>query len=287
MALTTCLLVANEGLVESLTIVPGLQCLVRFALLRFDILDFQEYPIYFRNNSLVVLAETGTYVGTDNMREYITFGTDASPYYTQADIIRRRVRFRGYNKKTGQCEFLSLYKLSRTTDPATTVGEISFQAANMAKLFYDLESRYITQIHLFYPLNYLDAFFGYLTNSANTHEYVCSVMKGACATMINATNDCVGNFADIPVLDTNGQMAGNSQACRTLHAAFAATNSHHCPHISFTPMADHDGNIKCQKDGNLTADDLFDQEELQMYEQFARDMGFDPNKGHNIAVPSI
>jgi len=286
--LNTCLLATNQGFVESLTLFPRFQCLVRFAVLRFDIMNFDKYPTYFRNNSQAILAESGSYIGEDSIKEYVEFGSDKSPYFSRADIAKTSIRFRGYNKETGQCEFLALYKLSRTTRPEVTIGEISYQAAIMVKLFYDLSEHYITGIHFFYPYDYIiKAFFGYIVNSPKTREYICSVMSGACAGMIDATNDCVGNLAAITAIDTNGQVVGNSQGCRALHAAFAATNSHHCPHLSFTPMADYNGKIKCQSNGDITPNSLFEPEEFEIYGRFATRMGFDPKIGHNIVVPAM
>jgi len=105
--------------------------------------------------------------------------------------------------------------------------------------------------------------------------------------LIDATSDCAGNLEAMPVIDSNNQLVGYSQACHALHAVFAASNMHHCPHLSFTPMADHDGKIKCQTNRDLKVSDLFEQEDLQLYERFARNVGIDPTKGHDITIPAM
>ena len=57
---------------------------------------------------------------------------------------------------------------------------------------------------------------------------------------------CIDDLESLPMLDPPPYFDGKSQACRVLHADFAAENSEHCPHISFIPAADVNGYIACQ-----------------------------------------
>ena len=54
-------------------------------------------------------------------------------------------------------------------------------------------------------------------------------------------------------------------ACRKLHAVFAAENAHHCAHLSFKPMADPEGKVKCQESAQIPVSDLFSDDELAIH----------------------
>ena len=68
------------------------------------------------------------------------------------------------------------------------------------------------------------------------------------------------------------------KSCRKLHAEFAATNAHHCAHLSFKPMADPTGKVKCQKSAQLQVSDLFSNDELAAFTTFAAEVGFEPDQ---------
>jgi len=90
----------------------------------------------------------------------------------------------------------------------------------------------------------------------------------------------------MPAIDSNGCMEGLSQGCCALNSVFTKTNSKHCPrYISFTPVQDEHGRIKCQNTGNILASDLFTSDEFTMFKEFCMSIGVDPTKGHIIVIP--
>ena len=68
------------------------------------------------------------------------------------------------------------------------------------------------------------------------------------------------------------------QSCRKLHAVFAATNDEHCAHLSFKPMADPKGRVKCQVSAQVPVSDLFSDDELAKFASFVAEVGFEPDQ---------
>ena len=65
---------------------------------------------------------------------------------------------------------------------------------------------------------------------------------------LTSSEECIEKFNAIPTVftGTNHGFDGYDKGCRLLHAAFAIENPDHCAHVSFAPMADPKGRIKCQ-----------------------------------------
>ena len=95
---------------------------------------------------------------------------------------------------------------------------------------------------------------------------------------------CVDEMLEMPGAEENGSVDGKSMSCRTLHAAFAATNSKHCPHMSFAPQYDNECKLKCQESANSSYDDLFLQTELDYFAAFSKAVGLGEDQ---FASPSI
>ena len=58
---------------------------------------------------------------------------------------------------------------------------------------------------------------------------------------------CIDDLESLPMLDPPPYFDGKSQACRVLHADFAAENNAHCPHISLIPIKDINEMTVCQE----------------------------------------
>ena len=103
---------------------------------------------------------------------------------------------------------------------------------------------------------------------------------------INSTDNCVQDLAALPAVEEPGKkFDGLSQGCRGLHAVFAETNpENHCAHISFTPVEDPKGRIKCQDSSSegVQPEDLFDEGDLNRFSQFCIEHGLDPALAHNF-----
>ena len=166
-------------------------------------------------------------------------------------------------------------------DPMYTNSNARFDLAYMAKVHFDFNKRYIRKADIFYPEAFLADFFGSFLDANSTRKYICDVMRGPCTDYIDTPSDCEARLASLPIAESPGlQVDGNSQGCRALHAVFASTNSeNHCPHISFTPVEDPNGDIKCQETKGVKPSDLFNSKDMRIYRHFCRRQRIDPSVG--------
>ena len=262
-----------------------IRCLLAFSRLGFDIGDFPSYPKYFRNDSIMELAQAGVYQGTANIEEYVKFLFPGfSPYIACCnDFIERKVKFLGYTN--GQCEFLNLLTRNLETIPNTTAAvSQKIQTVAGLKLYFDLKEGYVKRINVYYTDDLLRVYFDVLLNSPNTREFVCGVMNGPCANILNVTSNCTEQLLTLPSAEGEQYyIDGKSQGCRVLHAVFANTNpDNHCAHLSFTPLEDPNGSIKCQSSKGTLPSSLFTERELQLFKDFSESVGVDPELGHTF-----
>ena len=98
-------------------------------------------------------------------------------------------------------------------------------------------------------------------------------MQEACADVYAqngnpSIEECLDKMADLPVASDNFYVDGNDAGCRKLHAVFAGFNDEHCPHLSFIPIEDVNGKIKCQTSQNLQVADYFTEAEIAKYAEY-------------------
>ena len=73
-----------------------------FSELDFDFRQFDRYPEYFRGDSVMTLAEAGSYIGEVNIEEYVRFLTDTSPYLiSSARFYNGETTLTGFDSTTG------------------------------------------------------------------------------------------------------------------------------------------------------------------------------------------
>ena len=265
------------------------RCLLAAQRTGFNLGDFNNYPKWFRNDSIVELAQAGVYQGVANIEEYVKFAYDEfSPYLNCCEeSLGRKIRFIGY--ENGQCEFLSLYTQNIRLNPSTTAAPSeTVQFLGGLKIYLDFEQRYFKRFNVFFTDDFLRIFIGVFLNSENTQRYVCGVADGVCASTLNVTANannltCEEQLLTLPAADGGKYyIDGKSQGCRALHAVFAATNPMiHCAHLSYTPLEDPNGSIKCQTSKGTLPSSLFTERELQMLKDYATSKGLDPELGHN------
>jgi hypothetical protein len=264
-----------------------LRCYLAVYLSGFAIEKFDQYHVYFRNDSVVQLAQAGLYEGANNIEEYVKFGfADYSPFLTMEDPNNPKPKISFETYKDGQCQFIALYKKGAYMDPANTRAALRFEYVTMVKLFYDFRSRYFSRANVYFTNDFLRLFFDDLLNSDPTRKYVCEqVMAGPCQSQLNITNAtaCEETLKRLPTLEgSNNHFDGYSQGCRSLHAFLASTNpTLHCAHLSFTPLVDPNGKIKCQTSLFVPPTDLFSEADIQALRNHAQKYNIDPDLGHN------
>jgi hypothetical protein len=157
-------------------------CLVGFGGLDFDTSSYERYDEYFRDDSVMTLAQAGRYIGPEDIEEYVQFGDTSTPehisFYESAVRIATVPQFKGVSDD-GTCEFLIL-----VTDQFNTSATISrastHNAAIMTRIFYELSDKKVSSLSLSYSQLYLDFFFVDLLNTARTRIFICSVLEDDC-----------------------------------------------------------------------------------------------------------
>ncbi len=149
-------------------------------------------------------------------------------------------------------------------------------------LYFTVEPKFlIHKANLFYSPASFEAFFSKWLNTEDIRDFVCDTMEANCQSTFQTNNltpqSCRETYDALPALstDTERSIANNSKGCRTLHAAFAAQNKDHCPHLSFIPETDINGIVKCQEETKTSKpSDLFTSSELYLIKDLAVQKGF-------------
>ena len=259
-----------------------------FSELDFDLGQFDKYPEYFRGDSVVTLAEAGSYMGEVNIAEYIRFATDSSPYLiSSTPFYSAETTLTGFDWMTGECEFFASVSTTMLTDPEKT-SSVEFIVATMFRIFYSTQENYVKKINIYYTPSAISYIFDEVFDTKKIKNYICETMENACPDIYNLygkmkKKECTKKLKKLPVL-TDGQFSGYNQGCRILHAVFAEKNDKHCPHISFEPQVDSKGFIKCQDPAGISAGDLFDAVHFASFDDFMQNesSGVEAGTGYNI-----
>jgi len=240
-----------------------MDCVSAFSNLQFDITEYEQYPVYFREESKVTLAQAGQYLGPENIEEYVRFADETSPYVDVVETIRSQSFFKSVNPQTGVCTFLVQTVTKPEMNPAFT-HEATLLLGILLQIEYDFHEAYIPNINVYYEQDFLNFFFGTVLNNDSTRNYICEVSEKSCPSTNEGMSrqDCVDELESLPAL-SDGAFDGHDYGCRVLHAVFAETNPNHCAHISFEPQEDPNGHVKCQESKMVDPFTLFDPEDIE------------------------
>ena len=271
---------------------PSALCFLRvLGFAWFSLHNFDKYPIVFRNDSQVTLAQAGMYFGPGNIEEYVKFvAAEFSPYIEEDSGNVALPEFIQYDSSTDNCIFLMKSLSTYRVDPEFTRSAASFENVAMARMHLAYKENYIAKIEIYYPPGFLELIFGNLLNSENTRSWICGLLRGTCSPYVDKEQqgNCENRLAALPTTQGDSKdIDGNSQGCRDLHAVLASINpQNHCPHISLSPLADPSGQIKCQDSSrmNIRPSDLFSEADFAAFDEFAIANGFDPQVGHNYGA---
>jgi len=256
---------AKAQLVETIDAISLIRCSAILGV-GVDLFDFDNYDQWFDDESTMTLPQTGTYTGPTDIAEYVAF--------VQAEYFvnyRNACEYPAYlfTKATSEeCKVLFAYSSRVDFNPNITAGGLTVETLQGFEISYSVTSATTVLINtakVYYPEAYLEYFFTEVFSTDLTGGYVCDIMEEKCSdtfALNDLTSDtCRSTLKSLPLTDEPGSyIDGNSQGCRSLHAAFAKDNSNHCPHLSFTPETDVFGNIKCQESSFLDPEVVFSAE---------------------------
>jgi hypothetical protein len=248
-------------------------CLAGFGGLGFEFSAFERYDEYFNEDSVMTLAQAGSYVGPADIKEYVSF--IGQPYLDAVSFLGSAApEFKGVSDD-GTCDFL-IIQTSQYTTSATISRAATFNVAVMARFSYELSDNKISSINIFYSQPALNLIFGNLLNSGRTRNFICNVIENECPETYTlndelSTEACSSKLETLPIITGDqSYFDGYSQGCRALHSAFASQNSAHCAHISFVPQEDLKGTIKCQDSAEIAISDLFDPQDLVTFDSYVQ-----------------
>lgn len=247
----------------------ALECYLGLARLDFGFHRFENYGHYFSDSSTLTLAEAGTYTGAQSIAEYVTFVSSNSPFLSFAGEGSVDVQLMDIEDDI--CHFFvpTLFQGQKWQLPAVPSGEVTVSI--MTSFYYNMLTEKIIKLNVFYHPGFLAFVFAWAVNTDASRTYVCQTLNSYCPEVWDANNltsqTCIEKMSLLPTT-TVGYVDGNSQGCRVLHASMASLSAKHCPHLSFVPMVDECGKMKCQESHGVRPDDLFDPEEFDLFREF-------------------
>lgn len=253
--------------------------------MNFDLMDLDRYDQFFRNDSIMILPQAGTYQGVESIKEYVGFTTSShSPYFSKDALADYAFEFKGYDATTGLCEANSYLRNDYVFDETRAAYAAEVGVAAMAKIYYDPVEHYVPRVNVYYAEPWLVFFFDTMLHTPTTQRFLCrDVMQHSCGWTID---NCQDRLAALPALTDQGYADGNCVGCRALHGAFALTNPQgHCPHVSLSPTRDPNGKTKCQVSQNISVSDLFSKADLDAYWKMAAEFGINGTLGYVENAP--
>lgn len=261
-----------------------LPCAIKFLIMQYTSNDPLRYSDKYRSDSVMILSESGQYVGPEDITEYLGFVyEDTSPFVQEGPVHQeQRLRIIGYDATTGQCELHRYAVSAYALNPELTGHATKASIALLNSLFLDDRDMYLTRVNIYYPKSFLHWYFGEQFNTEPVKDFVCSeVLAGSCAGRIGGVEGdafgddlatCHARLDALPAATGDAYVDGDSLGCRVLHAAFARSNPDgHCAHVSLdTTDPDRNGQVKCSRSAGVEPSDLFDEETLEEFDVWVR-----------------
>jgi hypothetical protein len=261
------------------------QCLAALPLLEIDYADIESFKIAYNEDSVYTLSETGQYKGPDDIAEYIQFRALSSPYIDQVeDDLGGKYEFLGVDPVTGICELRAASVFRNWLSPTNAINT-SYTTSFLIKYQYNITSGFANRANLYFTPEFISFFFGESLQTENSMRSVCEIIENKCPDVHAAngnltTEACIDRLFELPAVSPGNRADGLDRACRVMHSAFANVNpTDHCAHLSFEPMPDPKGRIKCQESLGIEVEDLFEQADLDWYTDFLKNETDLPDTG--------
>lgn len=156
--------------------------------------------------------------------------------------------------------------------------ETQLQGVEGMKLTLHVQRRKILTWHVWYPVPFLAFFFTAMDHSGGGFgERLCGFLQTSCAHVwafnnLSSQTECRERYEQLPLFNDGSRADGRSKACRMIHFVMADfAPEKHCEHLSFVPMQDWLGRVKCQKGKkNFNYKDVFSENELEVFEAYQR-----------------
>ena len=288
------------------------RCLRGYAASNFDLLDTDNYDKWMDDDTIMYLAETGTYKGPSGIAEYI----GGSVYFASSFVeLESQMLPISFNETICVAHFS--IKIDLTTDPvrvgepvglASTFGftlywtvavaddgvELNTTDVRPSNRFNNYDENYDFKTHrinVYFPNAYLRRLYGVELETDKVRDFVCDViMSPGCnetrdLNQLSSHEECVTMYETLLSTNMTGSMDDYTKGCRILHAVYALKNQKHCPHLSFKPQQDYLGITKCQISSGQVPSDIFSEVELDFIQQQSITYGFDSQEQYIESDP--
>mmetsp|Transcript_5245 Transcript_5245/g.8111 ORF Transcript_5245/g.8111 Transcript_5245/m.8111 type:complete len:205 (-) Transcript_5245:670-1284(-) len=144
------------------------ECVAAVEEIHADPLDFSTFSEIYRNDSQMILAETGIYQGAEAIEEYVRFTTSSSPYLQGVELLNRMVSPTNMIlvEEGGLCSHVVGQHYEYHFDPHFADARV--EVPILAKVYINPRELYIPKIYIYYPPNFLKYFFGDKLNSTKS-----------------------------------------------------------------------------------------------------------------------
>lgn len=260
-------------------------------------MNAQKGPVALYNNeSVLTLLQAGQYNGTDDILDYLQF---SSPTKNEFAMLWNFCELE--NTQT-----LEINQVDDTscdvTVTAVATAEVNskflkkdldayfsydFVFGRRLRFRHDILDTAIVGENIFLPPDLIDDVYMNELNSVAMSTETCLLQESICPEYFKYNNysdilDCVEKFETLPIVSESDAglrtVDGNSTGCRNLHASMTVLNPDiHCAHLSFYPMADPKGKVKCSNSSNFALDNYFSDNDVLLFKQAALASGIESN----------
>lgn len=205
------------------------------------------------------------------------FATTFSPYfedYTQKEVSARPA---GFNETAGTCDILAM--ATRNSEmSAENARPVHQEVGMMVKITFNARKNKVQKYSMYSPPQYIRDLFKNGLSGLRTDSFVCRTLRDSCSEVYKANgspsmNECMRMLRRLPML--------TKDYC-VVHAVLAKSNPAYCPYISFSPLADNKGKIKCQSSSMIPIGDGLSTFDMAMFNSFLASHDIDPDVGYKM-----
>ena len=273
--------------------------------LDFDPWRFAKYREYFNDESTFELYPAGKFTGPAAIKEYVKFASDESPFVDSFTVLPGSLALlKSLMGADNSCIFIVMGHRRYELSARYARGE-AVHVATMATVVYVPSTHKIRSIMLYYETPFMQFVFDSLRSKRASKAFVCDLLmydcpaRGVDTATPNAFashDECIERFDELKPFDAGPELAaswplgngggfdGDSQSCRLLHSFLASINPDHCAHLSFVPMADPFGKIKCSSSSSkmMTPHEHFELADFENFDQYKEAVGYPLDDGFMV-----
>jgi hypothetical protein len=243
---------------------------------------------WYDNSSALQLSSVGKFVGPEAIEEYfLLFGVAPPAMFLDACTVEESFKIIVEEANADGCKVsVGNYvtsrmdpDLMRDSNKNSSWFRYVFGASVALDLTADIKA---TRSNYFFP----EPLVSMLREGCASEEAligrVCETYENSCsdqfAADFSSTEECLERLGSLPSYTNNNRNApvldSNSTGCRVVHSTLVNFRPDlHCPHLSYFPAEDTNGNVKCSAGYEKNNADLFSPAALDMFSRIGAENG--------------